>query len=80
MLRPSKHAHPDKTVIFMAIILLQHLKNQRREEFQTLKDLAKAKIKGGEPLFLPALSFLYLLGLIDYHRKTDAIEYLGPVE
>jgi hypothetical protein len=31
-------------------------------------------------LFLPALNFLYLLGLIDYHPKTDAVEYVGPNE
>jgi hypothetical protein len=31
-------------------------------------------------LFLPALNFLYLMGLIEYHPKTDAVEYVGPNE
>ena len=25
-------------------------------------------------------SFLYLMGLVDYHPKTDAFEYVGPNE
>ncbi len=29
-------------------------------------------------LFLPALNFLFLMGLIEYHQKNDAIEYIGP--
>ncbi|WP_414590540.1 ABC-three component system middle component 8, partial [Anabaena sp. CCY 9614] len=33
---------------------------------------------GGETLFLPSLNFLFLLGLVEYRPKTDAIEYLGP--
>ena len=35
---------------------------------------------GGDVLFLPALNFLYLMGLIDYRPKTDAVEYVGPNE
>ena len=31
-------------------------------------------------LFLPALNFLYLMGLIEYRPKTDAVEYMGPNE
>ncbi|WP_416777131.1 ABC-three component system middle component 8 [Xenorhabdus budapestensis] len=31
-------------------------------------------------LFLPALNFLFLMGLIEYHTKIDSIEYVGPNE
>jgi hypothetical protein len=31
-------------------------------------------------LFLPTLSFLYLLGLVEYRPKTDSLEYVGPNE
>lgn len=34
----------------------------------------------GDVLFLPSLNFLYLLGLIEYHPKTDSIEYVGQNE
>lgn len=31
-------------------------------------------------LFLPSLSFLYLMGLVNYHRTTDSFEYVGKNE
>lgn len=42
--------------------------------------LRKARIKGGDVLFLPALNFLFLLGLIDYHPKTDSVDISAPNE
>lgn len=79
MLRLNKHSHPDKTVISVALVLLRRLRARRIEEYGALRDAAK-KVAGnsGDVLFLPALSFLFLLGLIEYHSKTDAIEYVGP--
>jgi len=59
MLRPTKHSHPDRTVI---------------------RKFAKKSVGGGDVLFLPALNFLYLMGLIDYRPKTDSVEYVGPNE
>ena len=78
MLRPSKHAHPDRTVISAALVLLARLKSQRSDTYSDLKDHLKKRISGGDALFLPALNFLYLLGLIEYRPKTDGLEYIGP--
>ena len=78
LLRPTKHAHPDRTVISAALLLLARLKTRRLEHYHDLRQLAKARIKGGDVLFLPALNFLFLMGLIDYRPKTDSVEYLGP--
>lgn len=80
MIRPTKHSHPDQTVINVALVLLVRLKNNRIDEYTKLRTFAKKKVVGGDVLFLPALNFLFLLGLIDYHAKTDAIEYIGPNE
>lgn len=80
MLRPTKHSHPDRTVINVSLLLLARLKTRRIEDYGNLKTYAKRSISGGDILFLPALSFLYLLGLIDYRPKTDAVEYVGPNE
>ncbi len=80
MLRPSKHSHPDRTVINVSMLLLGRLKSRRVEEFATLKKFAKKNVSGGDVLFLPAVNLLYLLGLIDYRPKTDAFEYLGPIQ
>jgi len=45
-----------------------------------LRKYAKKSVAGGDVLFLPALNFLFLMGLVDYHPKTDAVEYVGPNE
>lgn len=80
MLRPTKHSHPDRTVVNVALILLARLRKNRVDEYVALRSFAKKKVVGGDVLFLPALNFLFLIGLIDYHSKTDSIEYLGPNE
>lgn len=80
MLRPTKHSHPDRTVINVSLLLLTRLKARRLESYGQLLTHAKRSVLGGDALFLPALSFLYLLGLIDYHPKTDSVEYIGPNE
>ena len=78
MLRPTKHSHPDRTVISVALLLLERLRARRLEEYGQLRTYAKTAVSGGDVLCLPALNFLFLLGLIDYHAKTDAVEYVGP--
>lgn len=80
MLRPTKHSHPDRTVISMALILLARLRVRRLVEYDALLRYARNAVVGGDVLFLPSLNFLYLMGLVDYHPKTDAFEYVGPNE
>ncbi|MDA4131819.1 MAG: hypothetical protein OK454_01660, partial [Thaumarchaeota archaeon] len=63
MLRPSKHSHPDRTVINVSMLLLARLKNRRFDEFDALRTFVRKNVSGGEVLFLPALNLLYLLGL-----------------
>jgi hypothetical protein len=80
MLRPTKHSHPDRTVINVSLLLVARLKARRLEDYDSLRSYAKRTVRGGEVLFLPALNFLFLLGLIDYRPKTDSVEYLAPHE
>lgn len=78
MLRPTKHSHPDRTVINVSVLLLARLQNRRIEEYDKLLNYARKSVRGGELLFLPSLNFLYILGLIEYRPKTDSFEYVGP--
>lgn len=78
MLRPTKHSHPDRTVVNVALLLLNRLRKRRLDGYGTLRAYAKKAVAGGDVLFLPAINFLFLLGLIEYRPKTDAIEYVGP--
>ena len=80
MLRPSKHAHPDRTIINVALVLLTRVRAQRLCDYDQLRAFARKAVTGGDVLYLPALNFLYLVGLIEYHAKTDAIEYVGQNE
>jgi len=77
MLRPSKHAHPDKTVIAVATLLLRRLRDRRIDSFDGLRHYLSNTQGGIGVLFLPALNLLFLLGLIEYRSKTDAFEYTG---
>ncbi len=80
MLRPTKHSHPDRTVMNLSLLLLVHLKSRRVDGFDSLRAFSKERIAGGDVLFLPALNFLYLMGVVEYRPKTDAVEYVGPNE
>lgn len=78
MLRPSKHAHPDQTVVAAATVVLRELRKRRVVRYDDLKaTLDAASSRGGDFLFIPALSFLHLLGLVDYQPTVDAFEYRG---
>lgn len=80
MLRPTKHSHPDRTVVNVALLLLKHLRKRRLDRYSALRGYAKKAVAGGDVLFLPALNFLFLLGLIEYRSKTDSIEYVSSHE
>jgi hypothetical protein len=56
------------------------LRARRIDEYDLLRKYAKKTVRSGDVLFLPALNFLFVLGLIDYRPKTDSIEYVGPNE
>ena len=80
MLRPTKHSHPDQTVLNVAAVALGALRSKRIASYAALVEIARKRVAGGDVLFLPALSFLYLLGLVEYRPKTDSFEYVGPNE
>lgn len=76
MLRPSKHSHPDRTVINVSLVVLARLSKQRIEKYDDLREHVRTSVSGSDALFLPALNLLYLLGLIEYRPKTDTLEFL----
>jgi hypothetical protein len=78
MLRPSKHAHPDRTVLAAASVLLRTLRKKRVIEFDDLQAALLATTgQSAEYLFLPAVSLLHILGLADYLATVDSFEYRG---
>jgi len=77
MIRPSKHAHPDLTVMSVASVILERLKKQRTETYADLVTLVEKQTSSAKTLFLPALNLLFILGLIRYLPKADRFEYLA---
>lgn len=45
MLRPTKHSHPDRTVINVSLLLLARLKARRVDEYDVLRKFAKKKCR-----------------------------------
>jgi len=77
ILLPTKHSHPDKTTIAVASLIIKKLKKNRLEKYDTLLDYLTKKDPDSKVLFLSSVNFLYLVGLISYHSKTDSFEYIG---
>ena len=76
-LLPTKHSHPDRTTIALSIIIIKRLKKVRIEQYDNLLDFLQNKSADAKSLFLSSVNFLYLMGLITYHKKTDSFEYIG---
>ena len=77
MLKPNKHSHPDQTVLAAATVILRELKRSRAASYDDLRVLLAKRVRGADYLFLPALSLLFLLDLVEYRAKIDAFEYRG---
>ena len=78
MLRPTKHSDPELTVLPVAADILKRLRKKRS---CTLSDLRKQLDDTGPDrtaLLFPSIAVLFLLGLVEYRRKTDCMEYIGP--
>ena len=78
MLRPHKHSDPELTILPVAGRLLAFLRAKRTATVAAIREHVCAGRAEMEPLLMPAIDVLFLLGLIKYRRKADAFEYLGP--
>ncbi len=78
MLKPSKHTELDQTVIAVSATILRHMRKTQVESYEVVRGLLRESSLANDPLFVPALGFLFMLGLVDYRPKADIIEYVGP--
>lgn len=77
MIQPSKHAHPDKTLVAVSVTLLKQLKSKRSIQFDELKGHLVKGNPDAVSLYLPAINLLFLLGLVIYRKHNDSFEYTG---
>lgn len=77
MLQPNKHMNPGKSTLALAAVLLKHIRERRVEAYAEFFKVAGQSFLGADVVFVPALSLLFLLGLVDYLPKTDSFQYCG---
>ena len=76
MLSARTHLNLDTSVIRIAAIMLRELGRKGVVEFEKLRALVIRRVgPDGDVMFLPALSFLFLVGKVEYHLKNDTVEY-----
>lgn len=75
MLFPSKHDHPDQTVIAVAHTMMKYMSRHRVAQYDALLEHCKKRHKV-DYLFSPAVGILYVLGLVEYLPKSDSFEWV----
>lgn len=77
MLKPSKYTDVNLSVVGVGAEILAQLKKEPSQKYNGLQ--SKVIYKLGDSTkqnFLFALTFLFSMGKIRYHKKEDAIELL----
>lgn len=77
MITPNSFLDLDNSVLRISSIILKVLNNKKIMTYdEILKYLLKKEGENILLVLLNALSFLYILGTIEYHLKTDSFERL----
>lgn len=76
MLKPTKYTDVNISLIAISSEILKHFRSTDAIPYQDLlnKIIGKKGIEA-KNVFLPALSFLFLLGKVEYHNKSDLIRF-----
>jgi len=78
MLKLTKHNHPDRTVISIAALMIEHMRKNRTCQYDALRTHIKnvlSHLENVDALFLPSINFMFVLGLVEYRPKTDSFEF-----
>jgi hypothetical protein len=76
MLKPTKHMNPQTSVLGVSGYVLDALQEHRIISYNDLDRTLKTQREDATYNLPATLQLLYLLGIIEYHLKTDSIEYL----
>ncbi len=75
MLKPHKHLNPELSVLRIGGLIIKALKaNGVLKYDELLVHLAEMAGPKAKDVFLPSLSFLFLLGKLTYHQGIDSFE------
>lgn len=75
MIKPEKYMDLDNSVLSMSALILKQLKkNSLLKHSEIFNFIIREKGENSRVVFLPALSFLFLLNKIEYHQEIDTLE------
>jgi hypothetical protein len=81
MLTPHKHLKLNTSVLNLSALALVYLHRHRSVSYEQLYTTLEKRVGARDAddvrvMFGPTLSFLFLMGKIQYHPKNDTFEYL----
>lgn len=77
MIAPTKHMNLDLSVLQISALVMNHLRKRRIVTFDEALNKVMSKAgKDASLVFTDALSFVFLLGKVEYHIQTDSLEYV----
>ena len=74
MIMPDKYTNLNLSIVNIGGIVLKSLYNCNVQKYEDLENHVSAVLgDNSKLLFVPALSFLYAIGKINYQQSTDSI-------
>ncbi len=77
MISPHKYLDLNLSILNLGGVILNIIKNDEVVKYGELLDkVILVRGIGAKDIFIPTLSFLYILGKIEYQKDIDAIELI----
>lgn len=77
MITPHKYLDLNLSLLNMGGVILTIVKENEVIKYdELLNKVILSRGNNAAEVFIPALSFLYIMGKIDYKKDIDAIEYI----
>jgi hypothetical protein len=76
LLKPSKYTDPQTSILAVVAVIMQVLNGVKRLRFVELHERVVSRLgDDAKENFMPALSFLFVVGRISYAEEADYFEY-----
>jgi hypothetical protein len=77
MIAPHKYLDLNLSILNLGGVILNIIKEDGAVKYDELLDrVTLARGNSAKDVFIPALSFLYILGKIEYQKDIDTIEFI----
>lgn len=77
MIAPHKYLDLNLSLLNLGGVVLNIIKEEGAVKYdELLERVILARGSGAKEVFIPTLSFLYIIGKIDYQKEIDTIEFI----